>query len=226
MVDGLAGSLGGRTHEDDDALGILSSIVVEEVILTACDLADLLHVVLYNLGHLVVSGVASLTMGEEGLGVLSRTARHGTLRRECAIAEALHVGGVDELCYVLLLHDLDLVVLVRGAETVEEVDERNLRLQRSEVRHSREVHHFLHGTRAEHGETSLTASHHVLMVAEDAERVAGKRTGRDVEDARQHLAGNLVHVRNHEQQALRGGERGSQGTSLQRAVESTSCTTL
>ena len=80
VVDSLAGSLGGRTHEDDDALGILCSVVVEEVILTAGNLADLLHVVLHNLRHLVVGSVASLTMCEEGLGVLSSTASHRALR--------------------------------------------------------------------------------------------------------------------------------------------------
>ena len=80
VVDSLAGSLGGRTHEDDDALGILGSVVVEEVILTACDFAHLLHVVLHNLRHLVVGSVASLTMCEEGLGVLSSTACHRALR--------------------------------------------------------------------------------------------------------------------------------------------------
>ena len=59
------------------------------------------------------------------------------------------------------------------------------------------------------------------MVAEDAERVRSQCAGRHVEDARQHFAGDFVHIGNHQQQALRCGERGGQRTSLQRTVQCT-----
>ena len=38
VVDSFAGSFGGGTHQDDDVLGILRSIIVEQVILTASNL--------------------------------------------------------------------------------------------------------------------------------------------------------------------------------------------
>ena len=95
VVDSLAGSLGGRTHEDDNVLSILSTIVVEEVILTTGDLRDLAKVVFNYLRHLVVVLVASLTMGEECLGVLGSTTSNRTLRRKSAVAECLDVSGVN-----------------------------------------------------------------------------------------------------------------------------------
>ena len=58
-------------------------------------------------------------------------------------------------------------------------------------------------TRAEHREACLTASHYVLVVTEDTQRVRCQRTCRHVENARQQLTCNLVHVRNHQQQTLR-----------------------
>ena len=92
--------------------------------------------------------------------------------------------------------------------------------------HGGEVHHLLHGALAQHGEARLAAGHHILVVAEDAERVRGQCTCRHVEDAGKELAGNLVHVGNHQQEALRCGEGGGEGAGLQRAVNSTCCTSL
>ena len=144
VVDSLASGLRSRTHKDDDVLGILGSIVREEVILTACNLADFAEIVLNHLRYLVVVFVASLTVCEECLGVLGSTACERTLRRERTVAEVLDVGRIYELCYVFLIHHLHLMVFVRSAETVEEVDERHVGLECCQVRNSREVHHFLH----------------------------------------------------------------------------------
>ena len=67
-------------------------------------------------------------------------------------------------------------------------------------------------------EAGLPAGHHVGVVAEDRERVRGQRPRRDVHAERRQLAGDLVHVGDHQQQALRRGERRRQRAGLQRAV--------
>ena len=54
VVDSLLGSLAGRTHEDDDVLGVLSSVVVEAVIFTACDFCHLLTIFLYYVRNSVI----------------------------------------------------------------------------------------------------------------------------------------------------------------------------
>ena len=226
VVDSLAGCVGGRTHKDNHAVGILCAVVAEEVVLAAGDLGDLAEVLLNHFGNAVIVGVASLAVSEERLGVLGRTACDGAFGRHSAVAETLDVLFLHEGTDVLLVHELDLVVLVGGAEAVEEVHEGHAGLQRSEVSHSGEVHHLLHAALAEHGETSLTASHHVLMVTEDTEGVAGQCAGADVEDAGDELTGNLVHIGNHQEQTLRSGEGGGQRTSLQRAVNGTGSTSL
>ena len=59
------------------------------------------------------------------------------------------------------------------------------------------------------------------MVAEDRQRVAGERTGRHVEYTGQKLAGDLVHVGDHQQETLRCGVGGGQGSGLERTVNGT-----
>ena len=144
VVNGLVSSLSGRTHEDDNTLCVLCTVVVEKVVLTACYLGQLLQIVLHHLRHLIVSGVASLTMSEECLGVLCRTACHRMLRSKSTVTEALDILRIHEFGHILLIYHLYLVVLMRSTESVEEVDERDVSLERGKMRSSRKVHHFLH----------------------------------------------------------------------------------
>ena len=62
------------------------------------------------------------------------------------------------------------------------------------------------------------AGHHVAVVAEDRQGMGGDGAGGDVEHRRGELAGDLEHVGDHQQQALRGREGGGQRPGLQRAV--------
>ena len=87
-----------------------------------------------------------------------------------------------------------------------------------EVRHWAEVHDFLDVALREHRKARLATAHDIGMIAEDVERVARERTCAYVEDARQLLAGDFVHVGNHEEQALRRGVGGREGTRSERAV--------
>ena len=67
---------------------------------------------------------------------------------------------------------------------------------------SAEVHNFLNVRGAEHRVTRLTAGVDVRMVAEDVECVARDAAGGNVYDVRNELAGDLVHVRDHEKKTL------------------------
>ena len=113
---------------------------------------------------------------------------------------------------------LDLRDLVRRAEAVEEVQERNARLERRRVRDRREVVRLLHRFGAEHREAGLAAGHHVGVVAEDRQRVRGEGARRHVHGEGRQLARDLVHVGDHQEQSLRGREGRRQRTGLQRAV--------
>ena len=60
--------------------------------------------------------------------------------------------------------------------------------------------------------------HHVAVIAENRKRVRGQGARGDVKDRRGQLAGDLVHVGDHQQQALRRRERRRQRPGLQGAV--------
>ena len=221
VVDGFTGGLGDGTHADDDALGVVGAIIAEEFVIAARNLGDFGHILLDNGGHRVVVCIAALAMCEEGLGILSHTAGYRMFGRKGTGAELAQRLLVDERTEVLLVDFLNLLVLVGGAETVKEVNERHAALNGSQVGDSRKVHHLLHRAFAQHGEARLAAGHDVAVVTEDTQGVSGQRAGRHVEHAGQQFAGNLVHVGNHQQQTLRRGERGRQRAGLQRTVYGT-----
>ena len=105
-----------------------------------------------------------------------------------------------------------------GTEAVEEVQERNTRLDSAQVRHGSQVGGLLDAAAGQQGKAGLTAVHHVGVVTEDGERVGAHGAGRHVQHAGQTLAGDAVQGGDHQHQTLRGGEAGGQRTGLQRAV--------
>ena len=219
VVDGLLEGVAEGAHADHDAVGVLGAVVVEEVVAGAELLVDLVHVGLDDGGKRVIGGVAGLAVLEEDVAVLVRAADVRVLGVQGVVAEGLDRVHVEHVLEVLEVPGGDLLDLVRGAEAVEEVDEGRLALDGGEVGDGGEVHDLLDVALGQHGKAGLAAGHDVGVVAEDVQRVGGDGARRHVEDAGQALAGNLVHVGNHEEQALGGRVGGGEGTSTQRAVD-------
>ena len=165
-------------------------------------------------------------MCEEGLWILCHTTSNRILRCKGCGAESSESLLVNERTEILHIHFLNLLIFVAGAEAIEEVDERYAAFDCSKVGNSTEVHHFLYATFCQHSEARLAASHHVAVVTEDAEAVRSQGTCANMENAREQLSCNLVHIRNHQQQTLRCSERTCQGTSLQRTMNGTCGTSL
>jgi hypothetical protein len=107
---------------------------------------------------------------------------------------------------------------VRRPEPVEEVDEGDPRLERGRVRDGGEILRLLNGSRSEQSPAGRADRHDVAVIAEDRQRMRGHRARGHVKDRRRELAGDLVHVRNHEEQALAGGEGGRLRPRLQGAM--------
>ena len=160
-------------------------------------------------------------MLEEHVAVLMAAAHGGMLGVQCVLTERLHSIHVHHLGQIGVIPLLDLLDLVRGAEAVEEVQEGNLTLNGTQVGHGGQIHHFLGVGLGQHGETGLTAGVNVAVVTENVQRLGGDGTGRHVKHAGQLLGCDLVHIGDHQQQALRGGEGGGDGTGGQRAVNGT-----
>ena len=126
--------------------------------------------------------------------------------------------GISHVGKICVIPCLDLLDLVGCTEAVEEIDERKAALQRRKMGDRGQIHHFLDGGFAEHAAACLAARIDVGMIAEDAQRMAGDRTGGNIEHARKLLARHLVQIRDHQQKALGRREGGRQSARRQRAV--------
>ena len=200
---------------------IMRAVVVEQLVVGAELGVDLAHVLFHDGGNGLVVLVGGLTVLEENVAVLVRTAHDGMLGVQGAGAEGFHGVHVHHVLQILVVPHFDLLQLMGGAEAVEEVQEGNAALDGGQVSNRGQVHDFLHVGLCQHGKAGLTAGHHVAVITEDVQGVAGQGTGAHVEHAGQQLASDLVHVGDHQQQALGGRVGGGQGTRVQGAVDST-----
>ena len=220
VVDRLLDRLADGAHGDDDAVGILRAVVVEEMVLAARDLREVSHGLLDELWQRIVEAVGRFTRLEVDVRVRRGAAQDRVVRVQRAATEGLDGIPVEKLCEVFVVDRLDLLDLVRRAEAVEEVDERHAALDGDEMCDDREVHDLLDARLGEHGAARLACGHDILVVAEDVQGVGSECARGDVKDARQQLAGYLVEIRDHQQEALGSRVRRRQCTGLQRAVHS------
>ena len=215
-----------RAHDDDDILCILCAIIVEQVIFTTGQLADFAHVVLYDFRQSIIIGVNSLASLEVNIWVLCSAADNRIIRVQATFTEGINCVLIEQLFQISIIHNLNLLDFVRGTEAVEEVQERNTALDSTQMCHACQVHNLLYAALSQQSKAGLTCSHNVLVVTKDRQRACCQRTCRNVEYSRQQLASHFIHIRNHQEQALRCGISSSQRTCLQRAVNCAGGTSL
>ena len=215
----LARGLGAGAHQHEHALGLRVAAVVDEPVAAAGPLPELVHHLLHDAGHAGVEGVDGLARLEVDVRVLGGAADERPLGRQGALAVRADQLVGDQRPQVVVGEQLERVQLVRGAEPVEEVHERHPRPERRRLRDQRQVVRLLHRRRRQQREAGLAHGHHVGVVAEDRQPLRRQRPRGHVQHRRGELAGDLVHVRDHQQQALGGGERRRERSALQRAVQ-------
>ena len=220
--DGLARHIDARTHQDDNTLGIRCTVIVERLVVPADQGTELVHRLFDDTRHRSIIAVRSFAALEAHVRVHGGTAHDRMVGIERAAAMGADQIVVDHRADVGFIDQRQRVDLVRGTEAVEEMHERNARFQRGRLGDQCHVVRFLHRVRSQHGEARGAGGHDVRMIAEDRQTVGGERTRRDMEDRRRQFAGDLEHVRDHQQQALGGRERRRDGACLQRAVYGTS----
>ena len=212
VADGFLDGVGSGTHDDDDPFGVFGAGVVDQFVFAAGELAEFIHLFLDDFdagGVVLVDGFATL---EVDVRVLGGAAHDGAVGGEAAQAV-----GVDEVvvyhgAHVVVGQFFDLLDFVRGAESVEKVQEREPCAQGGCLGDQGKIHDFLDVVGAEHGPAGGTAGHDVGVVAEDGERLSRDGAGRNVKDGGGQFTCDLVHVRDHQQQTLTGGKGGGHGS--------------
>ena len=210
IIDGFFGNIRAAAHDNDNTLCIGCADIVKEMIPASGQLANLVHVMLNDLGNLGVVDIGSLTTLEVDVGVLSGTGLMGMLRIESTVTECLDCIAVKQLCHILVVDLLDLLDLMGGTEAVEEVYEGKACLDGGKMSYKCKIHNFLYGSGSEHCKTGLAACHNVAVVSEDGEGVSGERASGNVEDTGKQFAGDLIHIGDHQKKTLRSGESGGE----------------
>ena len=185
VVDGLLDRFGYRTHSDYDIFGIGIAVIGERFVFPSGNLADLNHRLSNEIRHGVIEFVRRFTRLEIDIGVLRGSTRYGVSRIQSSLPELGQTLPIEQRSQSLLVDHFDLLDLVRGTETVEEVQERHTRLDCHEVSDTGQIHNLLNAARSQHGETGLTGCHHILMIAEDRESLSGQSPCRYMKDTRQ-----------------------------------------
>ena len=156
-----------RAGANDDALGVGCANVVKQMVLPAGQPRELVHRLLDGVGAGDVVRVGALAGLEVDVRVLGRAAHDGMVGRQGAVAVGTNQVIVDHRPHDGFVDGGDLVDLMRGAEAVEEVDERHARLQRGGVGNEGEVHRLLHGIGTQQREAGIAGRHHVAMIAKN-----------------------------------------------------------
>ena len=89
VIHGFLGGLSSGAHKDNDPFCIRCSVILEEMIVTACQLVDLLHIVLYGLRNSRNLLIAGLTALEEDIRIHSGTSGAGVFRIQRVLTEGL-----------------------------------------------------------------------------------------------------------------------------------------
>ena len=212
-----------RTHGNNHTVGIFGAIVIEQLVICAQLGVHRVHAIFHNLRQLIIMAVAGLAMLEEDVAVFVRATRRRMFRIQAMLAEIAHGIHIAQLFKVLVIPQSDFLDLMGGAEAIEEVQKRHATLNSRQMCNRGKVHDFLHVTFGEHGKTGLATCHNVGMIAKDVKGLSCHRASAYMEHARELLGCNLVHVRDHQKQALGSGVRCSQSACRQRTVDNTRC---
>ena len=125
VINSFASSFCYRTHSDDYAFCILSTIVIEQTVFTACDFRDFVHIFFYDSGNSFIEVVARFSVLEEVVRIFSHTASNRLVGIQCACTEFSQSMLIYQAGQVFIFQHFNLLNFMRGTETIKEVHERN-----------------------------------------------------------------------------------------------------
>ena len=188
---------GAAAHDDNDIFCILSTVVVEQVILTTGKFGDFAHVFFYDFRQFVVIGVNCFTSLEIDVRVLSSTADNRVVRVQATLTEGSNCVFVQQFCQFIIFQNFNFLNFVGGTEAVKEVQERNATFNRSQVSNASQVHNFLYTAFCQKGKAGLTSCHNVLVVTKDGQGAGCQCASRYMEYCGQKFASHFIHIGNH-----------------------------
>ena len=220
-LDRFFNGLGAGTHGDEDEFSIRSAGIVEQVVFTARDFTDFLHVTFSDIGNAVVEFIEGFAVLHKRFSRFAERNSFRIIRIHAAFAEGPDGIHIEERPEFFIRQDFDFLDFVGRAEAIEEVDDRDAAGNSRGMDDSCQVHDFLDTRFAHHADARAAHSHGIVMAGKNRIAVGGNCTGCDVEDTGQEFAGNLEHVAEHDHHALGRCKGRRQCAGIQSAVHST-----
>ncbi|TEB10263.1 hypothetical protein Psfp_04190 [Pelotomaculum sp. FP] len=143
VVDGLFRGITDRTHCHDDVFGVRRSVIFKRFVFPAGDLADFLHIFIYDIGYRLEERAASLSGLEENVRVLVGAPDNRAVRIQAVVPECLDSVHVNQFGKIIIIDDFYLLLLVGGPETIKEVQERYSRLDSGQMGDPGYIDNFL-----------------------------------------------------------------------------------
>ncbi|KAF5039932.1 hypothetical protein DSECCO2_538770 [anaerobic digester metagenome] len=215
IFDGFLNGLASATHGNDDVFGIRIAHIIKEFVAAADLCAHFIHGFLDDGRSFTVMQIAGFTALEIDVRSLLPHLHPGCVRSKGTLAEIFDQLVINQFRHGVVIHHVDLLQFVRSAEAVKEQQDGDGSLQSGNLAYDGQIHHFLDAVAGHHGKTSVAGTHHVRMIAKNREGLRRQRTGGYVKHCGEHLAGNLVHIWQHQHQALRSSEGGGESTGRQ-----------
>ena len=169
VVDNFFSNITDRTHGNDNAVSIRSTVVIEKTIVCTELFVDFVDVFFYNGRKSIVSRVAGFAVLEENITVFVRTTHCRMFRIQGMSTEFLYGIHVEHVFKISIIPSFDFLDFMRSAETVEEVDESNFTFQSGKVSNRSKIHYFLRIAFCKHGNTSLAAGINIGMITENVQ---------------------------------------------------------
>ena len=161
--------------------GIRCAVVIEELIVSAGDFVDFLHIAFHDFRKTGIKRICRFSILEKYVWILYG----GTLYRmfwiQCIFAEFFQRILIQQFGDILIIHYFNFLQLVRGTESVKEMDKRYAAFDGGQMRHAAQIHYFLYRSRGEHSGTDLTTSHHIRMISKNGKCMGADGSGADME---------------------------------------------
>ena len=219
---GGLGGLAGRSHQHHQPLRIGGADVVVGAVTATRERRKALHRRHQQIRKGLIGPIHRFTALEIHIRVLGGAAQHRS-----AGVEGPGPVGLDRLRGNQGLEQgigegQHLLDLMGGAEAIEQMEQRQARLQGQGHGDGGEVARLLHRGRHEHRAAGGAAGHHITVVAENREALGRQGPARHLHHHRQPLPRPAEQVGEHQQQPLGGGEGGGEGARLEGAMHRSS----
>ena len=172
-VGDILGNIGNRADGNDDTFCILCAIIVKQMIVTAGQAGNVIHISLHNVRNSQIEWVGCFAMLEIYIRIFSGSADNRMVRSHGMFSETGQCLFVDQRFQFIIIEDFYLLDFMTGTESIKEIDEWYTAFDGCQMGNSGQIHNFLRIGFSQHGTAGSTGGHYVLMITENRKRMVG-----------------------------------------------------